>query len=223
MGRIRYAVFDLDGTIIDSEWAHEEAKRTIIRELGGGEDIIDLSYFTGRSNRLFWRTVLEKLGRTGDVEPLVQRQFDYVLAALKRARQPETPGLTPLLRYCRDTQRKTAVCSGSDERFVVAILDYLGVGDLYDVVISAKDAVNLKPAPDVYLAALTKGGIGGGSALGFEDSYSGCLAVHAAGMRCVGYTAGGRNPQDLSRADFLIPDLAGGIGIMERLDGAPAP
>ena len=44
MGRIQYAVFDLDGTIIDSEWAHEQAKTSIIAELGGQEDMIDLKY-----------------------------------------------------------------------------------------------------------------------------------------------------------------------------------
>ncbi len=218
MGRIQYAVFDLDGTIIDSEWAHEQAKTSIIAELGGQEDMIDLKYFTGRSNRLFWRTVLDKLGKEGDVDRLVERQFAYVMAALKRVHQPESPGLTRLLRYCRDTGRKTAVCSGSDQRFVVDILDYLGVKELYDVVISAKDATRLKPAPDVYLAALAKGGIQAEHALGFEDSYSGCLAVHAAGMRCVGYTAGGANPQDLGQADFLVPDLTQAIQIIQNLD-----
>ena len=222
MQKIRLAVFDLDGTIVDSEWAHEEAKAALIRALGGRGDI-DLKYFTGRSNRLFWHTVLDRMGRNGDVDELVSRQFAYVIAALKGAHQRPSPGLTTLLRYLRDSGRKTAVCSGSDEYFVREILSYLGVGGLFDAVISAKDAPLLKPAPDAYLAALRQAGVAAEHAVAFEDSYSGCLAVHAAGMRVFGYTAKGKNPQDLSQADYLVNVLSDAIGVIESMESETFP
>jgi HAD superfamily hydrolase (TIGR01509 family) len=218
---IRLAVFDLDGTILDSEWAHEEAKTTIIESLGGNCEI-DLNYFIGRSNRVFWRTVLDAMGKQGDVDELTARQFAHVISALKRAKQPESPGLTQLLRYCRDTGRKTAVCSGSDEHFVLEILDYLGVRDLYDYVISAKDAARLKPAPDIFQAALGKAGIPAAHAIVLEDSSSGTIASQAAGIRCIGYTAGGANAQDLSRADYRIERLSDAIKIIKTIEEGAA-
>lgn len=217
MLRIQYAVFDLDGTIVDSEWAHEEAKRSIMADLGGQCDI-DLNYFVGRSNRDFWKTVLAKMGKEGDIEALVRLQFERVLSALRRENQSESPGLTRLLRYCRDTGRKTAVCSGSDEHFVLDVLDFLGVRSLFDVVITSKDVTRLKPAPDIFLAALDRAKIPGTCALAFEDSHSGCLSAHAAGMRCIGYTAGGRNPQNLDEANFLVSQLDDAISIMDNLE-----
>lgn len=114
-------------------------------------------------------------------------------------------------RYVSDAIRQRVLAA-------MEILSYLGVRGLFDVVISAKDAPRLKPAPDVYLAALRQAGVDAGHAVAFEDSYSGCLAVHAAGMRVFGYTAGGENPQDLSRADYLVEDLSNAIGIIESME-----
>lgn len=217
MNAIDLAVFDLDGTIIDSEWAHEEAKRAIMAELGGQAEI-DIRYYTGRSNRLFWQTVLSRMGVEGDVDDLVRRQFAHVAGALSRAGQSESPGLSELLRYLKKNGIRTAVCSGSEEYFVRGILRHLNVEAYFDVVVSGNDAQNLKPAPDIYLAALRKAGARAERALAVEDSLSGCLAVHAAKMRCVGYTAGGENPQDLSEADWRVANMAEIIGILQSID-----
>jgi beta-phosphoglucomutase-like phosphatase (HAD superfamily) len=86
--------------------------------------------------------------------------------------------------------------------------------------VSGNDARNLKPAPDIYLAALAKAGVRAECSLAVEDSLSGCLAVHAAGMRCVGYTAGGENPQDLSGADWRVANMAEIINIVKSVKGA---
>ncbi len=217
MSAIDLAVFDLDGTIIDSEWAHEEAKRAIIAELGGQTNI-DIGYYTGRSNRLFWQAVLDDLGRTADVDELVRRQFAHVTRALSRVGQGESPGLSELLGYLKRRGIAAAVCSGSEAYFVRDILRHLDVEPYFDVVVSGNDALRLKPDPDIYLAALRKAGVPAARALAVEDSLSGCLAVRAAGMCCVGYTANGRNPQDLSGADWRVADMAQVIGIIAALE-----
>lgn len=218
MPRIDCLVFDMDGTVIDDEWAHEEAKAGISRSLGWQADQETLRYFTGRSNRLFWQTVLEKAGKEGDVDQLVKRQFAHVLSALRREKQQASPGLAQLLHYCRSTGRKAALCTGSDDWFVHDLLDLLGLGRLFDVVITSRYAARLKPAPDVYLFALREAGVSAQNAIAFEDSYAGCLAVHGAGMRCIGCTNAGKNPQDLSAAEYQVANLSEAIAIVEALE-----
>ncbi len=203
----------MDGTIIDSEWAHEEAKVTIMKELGGKADI-DLNYFIGRSNRLFWQTVLDRMGMEGDVDELVKKQFDHVLSALRRAGQRESPGLTELLRFIRKNGMRAAVCTGSEEYFAREILGHLGIEPYFDVVITGAETRVLKPAPDIYLAALAKAGADARRAVAVEDSRSGVMAVHAAGMRCAGYTMNGANPQDLREADWPIERMTDLIDIL---------
>ena len=68
----------MDGTLIDDEWAHEQAKSEIAHAIGADGDL-DLAAYTGRSNRMFWQHILDKFGLTGDVDVLTEKQFHRVL------------------------------------------------------------------------------------------------------------------------------------------------
>jgi len=203
---VKLVVFDLDGVILDSEWAHEAAKLRICARLGiPGPN--DLAAYTGRSNRVFWRDVLAGAGREGDVDQLVREQFSLVIEELHRKGEPESPGLTCLLRQLREHGVQAAVSSGSEKYFICQVLDYLGIREFFSCIITGNDIVELKPAPDIYLAALRLSGIPAENAVAVEDSKAGCQAAQAAGLRCAGYTNQGKNPQDLSRADYHIGRL----------------
>ena len=207
----------MDGTTICDEWAHMQAKASIIKSMGDN-CTINLEDDIGRSNRKFWAKVLKNMGLEGDVEALVVRQFTEVLRLVRSTGQRESPGLKDLLKFCHDTGRKTALCTGSDEWFVTDVLEYLGIRDCYDVLITSEDAKNLKPAPDVYIAALKKAGISPEFAIGIEDSTSGCIAVHGSGMPCIGYLAGGENRQDLSAAEYRVNHMSEVIDLLRQID-----
>ena len=203
MSEIQLVVFDLDGVILDSEWAHEKAKTRIRAELGM-KGPVDLTAFTGRSNRVFWQTMLSQAGLEGDVDELVRRQFAIVIEELDKAGQPESPGLSSLLEFLKERGTQIAVSSGSEEYFIRDILRHLGIERYFGVIVTGNDMKELKPAPDIYLAALRRAGVAADHAITIEDSKAGCQAAQAAGMRCIGYLACGKNPQDLSRADYRI-------------------
>lgn len=215
---IELVTFDLDGTIIDDEWAHEKAKTKIARELGAEGDL-NLNFFVGRSNRLFWKNVLDTYHIEGqNIENLVERQFRGVAEYIEEVNQPESPGLTEALKYLKHKGCKVAITSGSDEYFVLSVLKHLHVEQYFDYKITKNHVTSVKPNPDIYLAALKMANVPGNLAIGVEDSTSGCMALKAAGMGCtVGFTNRGSNPQDLSIADCTIPDLTGLISIYEKL------
>lgn len=216
---LKLVTFDLDGTIIDDEWAHEQAKTEIAKDLGATGDLA-LSHFTGRSNRLFWENVYEafKLPGEPDIENLVARQFRRVFELLQEAKQPESNGLTETLRYLKANGYTTAICSGSDLSFVDDILGFLNLCDYFDFKVTKDYVKNVKPAPDIYLAAQKLSGIGAEFAVGIEDSYSGCLSLRSAGMLSIGYTNQKKNTsQDLSIADYSIDEMTGMIPVLEQL------
>ena len=97
----KLVIFDMDGTIIDNEWAHHVAKTSIVAELGDN-CTIDYLYFIGRDNRLFWAEVLKNMGIEGDIEYLVAQQYKRVAEEVAKAKQPEAPGLTTLLKYVKE-------------------------------------------------------------------------------------------------------------------------
>lgn len=209
-------IFDMDGTVIDNEWAHDIAKKSIVAELGDN-CTIDYLYFIGRDNRLFWRCVLENMGLEGDVEYLVAQQYKRVAEQVRLHNQPEAPGLTTLLKYAKKRGFKTAVCSGSDEYFVRDILRHMNVEQYYDYVIPGDGVKNLKPAPDIYLKALKTAGFDGENALTVEDSRNGCKAAIAAGIRVVGMMNEGKNPQNLDNANYRVNRMEEIIPILEEI------
>lgn len=211
---IQLVTFDMDGTLIDDEWAHEQAKTEIAHSIGAHGDL-DLPLFTGRSNRKFWTHILEKFDIAADVEELTERQFTRVLELCIDAGQPESGGMSPALKYLKGNGIKTAITSGSDEYFVDEILKFLGLTEYFDVKVSKEYVECVKPAPDIYLRALEFSGIDAAHAVGVEDSNSGCSALHAAGIKCIGYTNGGANPQSLCDADIKVSSM---LELIELID-----
>lgn len=211
---VELVTFDMDGTLIDDEWAHEQAKEEIAHSIGAHGDL-DLSEYTGRSNRKFWQHILDKFGLSGDVEELTARQFKRVLELCTEKNQPASYGLTEAVMHLKSKSIKVAVTSGSDEHFVDEILELLKLTPYFDVKVSKEHVKEVKPSPDIYLKALEFAGVSPEHAIGVEDSNSGCSALHAAGMRCIGYTNRGANPQSLAEADRKIDTM---LELIEMVD-----
>jgi beta-phosphoglucomutase-like phosphatase (HAD superfamily) len=82
-------------------------------------------------------------------------------------------------------------------------LDRLALLDLFAVVVTREDAGRTKPAPDLYLTALSRLDVPASDALAVEDSANGVAAARAAGIRCIAFPNSVTARQDLSHADVL--------------------
>ena len=215
MRRVRLVTFDLDGTMLDDEWAHAEANRRIAAQLG--IDPSALGDMTGYSVRTRWGSICRQAGISADVEEIARTHFRMTLEILCKARVPESPGLTQTLRALRNAGCTLAVVSSSDEDFVRAVTAYLGVAELLDCFVTQNQVTALKPAPDSYQKAQALTGIPAWAALGVEDSTAGCQALRHAGMYAVGFTNEGRNGQDLSDADTCISNMTELLPLLENI------
>lgn len=207
MHNIDLVIFDMDGVLLDSEWVYEVVKKRLCASLGLSGEEVNSEAFIGRSSWLFWQEILNSSALPGNASLLVEQQFTLALAELKQARQPESPGLTPLLRSLKSAGLRTAVASGSAGNFIRDVLDYLRIDSYFDCVVTGNDVADLKPAPDIYLETLKRMAAPACRAIAVEDSPAGCEAAQEAGLLCVGYTNHGQNRQDLRKAEYLIDDL----------------
>lgn len=216
--KIQVVTFDLDGTVIDDEWAHEQAKTEIAQSIGVTGDL-DLQHFLGRSNRLFWENVCRLGNVSEDIEHLTQLQFHRVLELVRQAAQPESPGLTDTLRYLKREGYTVALTSGSDAFFVDEMIKHLNIVGFVDIKVTKDYVRQVKPSPDIYLAAQRLANVEPAAAIGVEDSDSGCQALCNAGMISVGYTNRGKNPQAMAGADYRIGEMTQLIPLLEALNG----
>lgn len=179
-------IFDFDGLILDTETPEYQAISAAYAEHGqhlpvtlygsvvGGQyghqfdPVLHLSSLVGRpiDSQAFWAQV--------------DRQRMEIIE-----RSQPLPGVETYLKTARQRGLKLAVASSSSHRWVDAHLQRLGLFHYFDVIRCKDDVRQIKPAPDLFLAALNALQLRAEAALVFEDSRNGLLAAQAAGIRVV--------------------------------------
>ena len=122
---------------------------------------------------------------------------------------PPRPGIARIVDEARAAGWALAVCSTSAEPSVRAILESaVGAEAAADFLVLAGDVVPAKkPAPDIYLLALERLGIGPSEAVVVEDSRNGLLAATAAGLATVVTVNGYTRDEDFSGAALVVSSL----------------
>ncbi len=183
---LKALLFDLDGTLTDTDPLHFLCWQTMLKPFGYK---IDYEFYRSRiSGRLNADIVQDLLPRLAPPAALIfEREKEACFRARALALEP-LPGLVSLLAAAHKKGLSTMVVTnapGANARFT---LDILGLVTSFDAVVLAEDAAAGKPDPASYQEALRKLSIQPSQALAFEDSVSGVLAAVKAGIRVVGLT-----------------------------------
>ncbi len=178
-------LLDLDGLLIDSESAAYDAARVILDEEGVLLERDEFSAHVGRSTRELYTWFVDRFGLRVSVEDLLQRR-DARLSRFYSAPAP-MPGAIRFVRTVAARGVVVGVASSSHVYLVDRAMDALGLRDDVAVVVGwgDPDVGAPKPAPDLYLVALRRLGVGATAALGVEDSPTGAMASMAAGLTTV--------------------------------------
>lgn len=187
------AIFDLDGTLVLSEPAWEEAKRRVLTRLGVQVPQAIYDAFVGRGLRGFLTEVLGSdlsIQRRTDLANQIGAEADVLLPLL---RQP-VPGASASVLRLRDAGLRVAVCSSSPRRHIAAALDQLGLTEVVSTVVSAADLPRGKPDPLPYQETLRQMRLASDAAFAVEDALPGVQSAHAAGLTVVGIGMAVKDP-----------------------------
>lgn len=178
-------VFDLDGTLVDSEPNYYEAGRRVL-DRHGVPDFTweDHAGFLGVGTRETLRTLRARYGLAAPVaELLAEKNAEYV--RLARAATEAYPQMRKLAEMVYAAGCPTAVASGSSRAAIEAVLPAAGLDGLFTTLVSAEEVARGKPEPDVFLAAARRLGVRPADCTVVEDAPPGWEAARRAGMRCV--------------------------------------
>lgn len=189
---IKGVIFDLDGTLIDSEPVYWENDQVFLARYG-----ID---FTEELNEAMfgWGAVdfFTKLQQLFPSSPLNEmplserlRLKDEAYLELARNRTRVFPGVAVFARNLVAHGVPVAIASGSSPLAIDRTLGYAGLGELFPVRVSAIDVPRGKPSPDIFLEAARRIGVDPALCLVLEDSMPGVQAAKAAGMACIALPA----------------------------------
>ena len=204
-------LFDLDGVLADTEPLHWTAYREVLLELGVDVGIEEYrNRFISRGGGPEYAVDRYRLPITAD--ELRERKLPRYLALLRRGVQPR-PGARAAIERLRGGFR-TAVATNSVRDEVDLILGSLGLAPLLDTVVTREDYRAAKPAPDAYLTAAARVGLGADECVVIEDTPRGLGAALAAGMRAIAMPNELTADNDftgccrqLAHLDELTPDL----------------
>ena len=203
---IRGFLFDLDGTLIDSEREVAEAMaRALAQRHGIAIEQYDRDFIIGRS----WVAIYDSLRAR---YPQLTWSRDEIIAHTTELREQVIaelgltvlPGAHDVLAWTAAHPR--ALVTGSSRGEAAQALRHLGVE--LAIVIAAEDVAHSKPSPDGYLAAIGKLGIAPHECLVIEDSVAGIAAGRAAGCVVLAVRAGNFGGWDQSGAHHVIDSLA---------------
>ncbi|XP_010274619.1 PREDICTED: haloacid dehalogenase-like hydrolase domain-containing protein Sgpp isoform X2 [Nelumbo nucifera] len=204
-------LFDIDGTLCDSDPLHYFAFREMLQEVGfnGGVPITEeffIENISGRHNE----DICHILFPDWDIKKGLKFMDDKEAMFRKLASEQLKPvnGLGKLCKWIKDHGLKRAAVTNAPRPNAELMISILGLSDFFEVLVIGSECEKAKPYPDPYLKALQALKASPNHTFVFEDSVSGIKAGVAAGMPVVGITT--RNPEDLlskAGATFLIKDF----------------
>jgi HAD superfamily hydrolase (TIGR01509 family) len=235
---LRALIFDIDGTLAETEELHRLAFNDTFAALNVAGDWPDpkghwhwnvatyatLLKTTGGKERIaaymdgsLGIAAAPHLPRIAEIHAHKTRRFGELISS---SRLPLRSGIERNMLIGRKHGLAIAAATTTSHPNVDAVCRACfgkPAGEIFDVIAAGDDVAKKKPAPEIYLLALERLDLDAAACLAFEDSRNGLLAAKAAGLRCFVspslYTAA----EDLAEADLLIAEFDDAIPHLGRL------
>jgi HAD superfamily hydrolase (TIGR01509 family) len=205
---LRAVIFDLDGVLVDSETAWDEARRELVQSSGGTWRPEATRAMMGMSSVEWSRYLRDELG-----VPMAPDEISAAVVARLEARYrehlPLFPGAVEAVGRLAGRWR-LGLASSANRPIIDLVLRESGLAERFAATVSSEEVPRGKPAPDVYLEAARRLGVDPAACAAVEDSSNGLRAAAAAGMRVIAIPNQAFPPDAdaLALADAVLPSIA---------------
>lgn len=182
---LKAILFDLDGTLVDSERIGLDVSMSVLETAGVQLSENDKRLFLGIQDRDFYRIIGQR-HCIDDVKvgKLINQHADEYSKRLQKG-LPLYNGAIELLKFCNEQGLNVTIVTGSLQEEVDAIFSQHGLENLIKYTVAAQDVMNGKPDPEGYITALHLQGCLAKDALVVEDSVAGIVAGRRADIQTI--------------------------------------
>ncbi|KAG0580531.1 hypothetical protein KC19_4G180100 [Ceratodon purpureus] len=195
--KLKAILFDIDGTIADSDPIHFLAFQEVLAEAGynGGVPISHeffIRQMSGKLNYVIAEELMPEMDEKKRIEMMDEKEARYRQLAAKDL-QP-IPGFLKFSEYVKKRGLRRAAVTNSPRLNAEQVIAALKIPDFFEIVVVGSECDNPKPSPDPYLKAIKFLGVEASQCFVLEDSPSGIKAGRAAGSPVVGLLTGHPGP-----------------------------
>ncbi len=216
--QVRCVLLDIDGTLVDSNDEHARAWQDVFAEAGRdvGYGAIRRCIGMGSDNLL---AAVKVEGTPEELKALGDRQGEVFKEHYLPKVKP-FPAVRELLDAMAGRGLMLIVATSSKKENAEQLLEIAGVADIVDEIVTAADAENSKPDPDIVHAALARAQVSAEEARMLGDTPYDIESAQKAGVSCVGVCSGGWSEKELEDkgAIAVYRDVA---DILARFDDSP--
>lgn len=197
-------IYDLDGTVADTQWIHEEIEVQLLKEYGIKKPPEELTVrFAGVSLQETFRVLFAEARKPcPDLDELSLRKMNILHSRAREFRA--MPGIYEQTARLRQRGIPLAIASASRLVTIELVLEMLDLRDRFKVLASTKEVSAGKPAPDVFLLAAKRLDVPPANCLVIGDGVSDMMGARAAGMRRIAVWK--HAPREIA-ANYVVKDL----------------
>lgn len=187
-------LFDMDGTLVNTEPLHAKAAVIVLAEMGVHVDLVStIDQFYGMTDTVVLKTVCPHL-TDAEIEKAIEQKNFHLIKLFHQLPDKEkhsyiTPGLFPFLTHLKRENKKCAVVSASEDIVVLETLKCFGIDQFIQLQMGRNQTPLTKPHPDPYLEAMKRLKTTHHHTLIFEDSPTGIKSAAATNAQVVRVTA----------------------------------
>jgi HAD superfamily hydrolase (TIGR01509 family) len=214
---LQAVLFDIDGTLVDSNDLHVRCWIEAFGELGVRFDFEEIRHQIGKGGDLLVPDMLNarQMRRFGEKIKELRTEI-WKHEYMPRVRP--FPGTRKMLESLHARGVKLALASSSNEDEVEYYTQLLGVGELLATSTSKRDAEVSKPSPEIFRAALERIGSDAARTLAVGDTPYDVLAAHRVPIAIAVVRSGGFEDDLLRKAEFLFDDVEELVREIEQID-----
>lgn len=180
---IKAAIFDMDGTLTDTERLYQETWVILAEQFGQVNNPAFPLAVCGRSGEKMLETIREFYPEV-DAEAFMQAGLMRV-EEIVRTKVPLKEGAAEILPFLKERGFKLAIASGSKRELIEYSMKSVGLWQYFDAIVGADDVSKSKPDPEIFLKAAEAIGMRPEECYAFEDGLNGLRSCQTAGCKSI--------------------------------------